>query len=223
MAGLQPRPTPRTQTPGEGRAMPQSPIEVSWDNGLVTAEAFKSPASFLGAGASLVDIDSLLSFTPKQPPLNVITQQQSILQGPSMAGPMGSVMPNAGVSWTTFPSNSSLFGPTLSPYNVTQPRLASPNCMHGFPLSQISSKSLRMPHPGLAMPAIRPQVAPPYVGPRMVQLNSVGGIPQAGQAAVAQLGVSTSTAGGGVLLQPNMVWGTATGELSPQNKNPFLF
>ncbi|CAB1351180.1 unnamed protein product [Coregonus sp. 'balchen'] len=39
------------------------------DNGATVDEDNKSPASFLGAGDSLVDVDSLLSPKPKQPPL----------------------------------------------------------------------------------------------------------------------------------------------------------
>ncbi|XP_038822172.1 epsin-1-like [Salvelinus namaycush] len=47
------------------------------DNGAAADESNKSPASFLGAGASLVNMDSLLSSEPKQPPLNVFAKQQS--------------------------------------------------------------------------------------------------------------------------------------------------
>ncbi|XP_012991107.3 epsin-1 isoform X1 [Esox lucius] len=184
----------------------------------VADEAYKSPASFLGAGASLVDIDTLLSTTPKQPPLISPTQQQSFLQGPGMAGPMGRITSIAAVSRSTIPQNSSLFGSTLTSSGVTRPRFASTNPMLGVPLSQISSLSLGMPHPGLAMPAMQPQMAPPYLGAGMVYPNH-----RAGLAAVAQSGASTRPAGEGVPFQPQVVWGTATGQSTPQNNNPFLF
>ncbi|XP_024297481.1 epsin-1 isoform X1 [Oncorhynchus tshawytscha] len=190
------------------------------DNGAAADENNKSPASFLGAGASLVNMDSLLSSEPKQPPLNVLAKQQSVLQGP---GPMGRVTSIAGVSRTTIPPNSSLFGSTAMSYGVTHPSFRSPNTMLGTPLSQLSSHSLGMPRPGLAMPAMGPQMAPPCFGAVMVQPNCPGVIPQAGHSAVAHLGASTPPMGRGVPLQPHMVLDTGMGEPLQQNNNPFLF
>ncbi|CDQ65162.1 unnamed protein product [Oncorhynchus mykiss] len=193
---------------------------LSTDNGAAADENNKSPASFLGAGASLVNMDSLLSSEPKQPPLNVLAKQQSVSQGP---GPMGRVTSIAGVSRTTIPPNSSLFGSTAMSYGVTHPSFRSPNPMLGTPLSQLSSHSLGMPRPGLAMPAMGPQMAPPCFGAVMVQPNCLGVIPQAGHSAVAHLGASTPPMGRGVPLQPHMVLDTGMGEPLQQNNNPFLF
>ncbi|XP_067217785.1 epsin-1 [Chanodichthys erythropterus] len=48
--------------------------------GTKTADETKKPASFLGAGASLVDLDSLMSVKPKpkQPPLSAISTQKAL-------------------------------------------------------------------------------------------------------------------------------------------------
>ncbi|KAK6327381.1 hypothetical protein J4Q44_G00030260 [Coregonus suidteri] len=196
------------------------------DNGAAADENNKSPAAFLGAGASLVNIDSLLSSKPKHPPLDVHAKQQTfpnfpgVLQGP---GPMGRLTSIAGVSRTTIPPDSSLFGSTPMSYGVTRPSFGSPNPMLGTPLSQLSSHSLGMPHPGLAIPAMGPQMAPPCFGAVMIQPNCLGVIPQAGHSAMAHLGASTPPMGGGVPLQPHMVLDTGMGQPLQRNNNPFLF
>ncbi|KAM3858536.1 uncharacterized protein epn1b [Diretmus argenteus] len=122
-------------------------------------------AAFLGsAGASLVDLDSLLCFSPKpkQPPLanNTLapqTQASGVLKGTAMSfGPIVRTMPVAGMS---LPATSSLPSGLFGPMPVSSPGVPSlsfgaPYSSKGTPLFQLPSNSIGNSHSDLNMPAV---------------------------------------------------------------------
>ncbi|XP_067112186.1 epsin-1 [Osmerus mordax] len=195
-------------------------------DGVVLEEEPNKPESFLGAGASLVDMDSLLSSKPKpkQPPLNALASQKSTegaLRGPGMAGPMGRTISITGVSPTTFPLQSppSPFGSTPEFYGIKPgPCFEPPNPMLRPTFSQLMPHPFGVPQPNLPMPPMGPQMAPTYFGAGVVQPSQVGGVTQVGH-----LGASTPPVGGGVPLQPHLVFGSGLGQPTQNNSNPFLF
>lgn len=141
------------------------------------------------------------------------------LSGPGMAGFLGQTISTTGVIASTIPlqSSASSFGSTPMSYGMSHLSFRPPNLMLGSPFSQLMSYPLRVPQPGLTIPPMRPQVAPPYLGAGMVQPSHLGGIPQVGH-----LGASIPLVRGGMSLQPHLVFGTGLGESTQKSNNPFL-
>ncbi|KAJ8389432.1 hypothetical protein AAFF_G00119700 [Aldrovandia affinis] len=152
---------------GEGSTDNPASLDLS---SLSTAlPAKKTPQSFLGANASLVDLDSLVSSKPKPkqsgPPMSAMAakpspfmQSQGTSPAPGMAVTSGSTISRLGVSPAP-PPTSNLFGSTfltsVSPQTSSfglshlRTRPAPPN-----PLTQASPATLGMFQTGTAMPVM---------------------------------------------------------------------
>ncbi|CAM4637168.1 unnamed protein product [Leuciscus chuanchicus] len=123
------------------------------DTSAKPAEETKKPASFLGEGASLVDLDSLMSVKPKpkQPPLSSIPTQKApgVLPATGITRPLGGSISNAGGS-VAQPSIPNYFG-----FNAMTPcssGLSPLNSAFGVPAAQNASFSaLAMPNMGFPM------------------------------------------------------------------------
>uniref|UniRef100_A0A673IHF8 Epsin-1-like n=1 Tax=Sinocyclocheilus rhinocerous TaxID=307959 RepID=A0A673IHF8_9TELE len=128
----------------------------------------KTPESFLGPNAALVDLDSLLSSKPKQPPPPSIssTSHNPFLQtqGPSSTGmgvTPGSTISSRGVSPTP-PSASNPFGATPMASISSQPSSLSLSQLRTSPIPQ-------NPMLGMGVPMVAPGM-----GMGMVQSSSMG-------------------------------------------------
>ncbi|XP_055065755.1 epsin-1 isoform X3 [Misgurnus anguillicaudatus] len=199
----------------------------------------KTPESFLGPNAALVDLDSLVSSKPKpkQPPPS-INNPFLQTQGPSSTGmgvTPGSTISSRGVSPTP-PSTSNPFGATpmasISPQpsslGLSQLRTSPvpPNTM----LGHMPPPTMGMVQPGMGMPGMGVPMAAPGMGMGLVQSSPMGmpfgGISPMGPAGnpllmgpggpVQILGGTTGV--GGVMGTGGSVGGGTTGT----STNPFL-
>ncbi|XP_051575908.1 epsin-1 isoform X2 [Myxocyprinus asiaticus] len=207
----------------------------------------KTPESFLGPNAALVDLDSLVSSKPKpkQPPPPSISSASHNpflqTQGPSSSGmgvTQGSTISSRGVSPTP-PSTSNPFGanpmasisPQPSSLGLSQLRTSPvpPNPM----LGHMPPPTVGMVQPGMGMPGMGVPMAAPGMGMGMVQSSPMGmpfsGISPMGPAgnpllmgpggsAPPALILGGSTGVGGVMGTGGSVGGGATGT----STNPFL-
>ncbi|XP_066539083.1 epsin-1 isoform X2 [Hoplias malabaricus] len=171
----------------------------------------KTPESFLGPNAALVDLDSLVSSKPKPkqtPPTmasshNPFLQTQGSSSAPGMAVTPGSTISSRGVSPTP--------PPTSNPFGVTPMASISPQ-PSSLGLSQLRTSPVppnpmlgHMPTPGLGMVQPMPGIGVPMapgMGMGMVQSGSMGmpfgGISPAGNSLMM---------GSGPVPQPTLVLG----------------
>ncbi|XP_016413349.1 epsin-1-like isoform X4 [Sinocyclocheilus rhinocerous] len=146
----------------------------------------KTPESFLGPNAALVDLDSLLSSKPKQPPPPSIssTSHNPFLQtqGPSSTGmgvTPGSTISSRGVSPTP-PSASNPFGATPMASISSQPSSLSLSQLRTSPIPQnpmlghMPPPAVGMVQPGMGMPGMGVPMVAPGMGMGMVQSSSMG-------------------------------------------------
>ncbi|XP_061101375.1 epsin-1 isoform X4 [Conger conger] len=189
----------------------------------------KTPESFLGPNAALVDLDSLVSSKPKpkQPPPpsistasthNPFLQTQGASTVPGMAVTPGSSISSRGVSPTP-PPTSNPFGstpmasisPQTSSLGLSQLRTSPvpPNPMLGTPHGQMPPPTLGMVQPGMGMPGMGIQMTPPQMGLGMVQSSPMG-IPYGGISPMAPAG-ATILMGAGGPGQPQLILGAGTG------------
>uniref|UniRef100_A0A8C1SJ92 Zgc:194578 n=1 Tax=Cyprinus carpio TaxID=7962 RepID=A0A8C1SJ92_CYPCA len=181
------------------------PWDSSSENGTFgtgdTADETKKPASFLGEGASLVDLDSLMSVKPKpkQPPLNAIPTQKApgFLSAAGMTRPLGGSISNAAGS-TAQPSNPNYFS-----FNSMTPGSngLSLNPAFGVPVTHMASPTQNTSHSALTMSNMGFSMA----SPRMVQPSTAGTL--TGELCPLSL-TGTVTSQSPVLQQPPLVWGT---------------
>ncbi|XP_072536684.1 epsin-1 isoform X2 [Salminus brasiliensis] len=183
----------------------------------------KTPESFLGPNAALVDLDSLVSSKPKPkqtPPTmassshNPFLQTQGSSSAPGMAVTPGSTISSRGVSPTP-PPTSNPFGvtpmasisPQPSSLGLSQLRTSPvpPNPM----LGHMPPPTLGMVQPGMAMPAIGVPMAAPSMGMGMVQSSPMG-MPFSGISPMGPAGNSLMM-GSGVAPQPALVLGGPSG------------
>ncbi|XP_056597999.1 epsin-1 isoform X1 [Triplophysa dalaica] len=136
-------------------------------------------ASFLGEGASLVDLDSLMSVKPKakQPPLNAISTTTQKAQGISMATcmtkPFGDNMFNASSS-ATWPSNPNHFGFNhMTPHSSTLPP-APRNTVPGVPAQYIASSTQSASFSALPVPSMGFSMVNTHAATRIVQPSTAG-------------------------------------------------
>ncbi|XP_052003575.1 epsin-1-like isoform X2 [Xyrauchen texanus] len=148
----------------------------------------KTPESFLGPNAALVDLDSLVSSKPKlkQPPPPIISSASHNpflqTQGPSSSGmgvTPGSTISSRGVSPTP-PSTSNPFGtnpmasisPQPSSLGLSQLRTSPvpPNPM----FSHMPPPTVGMVQPGMGMPGMGVPMVAPGIGMGMVQSGPMG-------------------------------------------------
>ncbi|XP_058250536.1 epsin-1 isoform X4 [Hemibagrus wyckioides] len=180
----------------------------------------KTPESFLGPNAALVDLDSLVSSKPKPrqtPPTmtsshNPFLQSQSPSPGPGVAVTPGSTISSRGVSPTPA-SSSNPFGvtpmasisPQPSSLGLSQLRTSPvpPNPM----LSQMPT--MGMVQPGMSMPGMGVPVVAPGMSMGMVQSSPMG-MPFSGISPMGPAGNSMLMGSGGVT-QPALVLGGPSG------------
>ncbi|KAF4100646.1 epsin-1 isoform X1 [Onychostoma macrolepis] len=171
----------------------------------------KKPASFLGEGASLVDLDSLMSVKPKpkQPPLNAIPTQNApgVLPAAGMSWPLGGNVSNASGS-TAQPSNPNYFGfNSMSPCSSG---LSPLNTAFGVPVAHMASPTQNTSHSALTVSSMGFSMA----NPRMVQPSTAGTL--IGELSPMSL-IGTVTQQAPVLQRPPLVWGTGTGAAGKGN------
>uniref|UniRef100_A0A673HJK1 Epsin-1-like n=1 Tax=Sinocyclocheilus rhinocerous TaxID=307959 RepID=A0A673HJK1_9TELE len=148
----------------------------------------KTPESFLGPNAALVDLDSLVSSKPKpkQPPPPSIssTSHNPFLQtqGPSSTGmgvTPGSTISSRGVSPTP-PSASNPFGATPMASISPQPSSLGLSQLRTSPIPQnpmlghMPPPAVGMVQPGMGMPGMGVPMAAPGMGMGMVQSSPMG-------------------------------------------------
>ncbi|XP_016145190.1 epsin-1-like isoform X4 [Sinocyclocheilus grahami] len=148
----------------------------------------KTPESFLGPNAALVDLDSLVSSKPKpkQPPPPSIssTSHNPFLQtqGPSSTGmgvTPGSTISSRGVSPTP-PSASNPFGATPMASISPQPSSLSLSQLRTSPIPQnpmlghMPPPAVGMVQPGMGMPGMGVPMVVPGMGMGMVQSSPMG-------------------------------------------------
>uniref|UniRef100_A0A4W4FQH5 ENTH domain-containing protein n=1 Tax=Electrophorus electricus TaxID=8005 RepID=A0A4W4FQH5_ELEEL len=169
----------------------------------------KTPESFLGPNAALVDLDSLVSSKPKPkqtPPTmaashNPFLQTQGSSPAPGMAVTPGSTISSRGVSPTPPPSSN--------PFGVTPMASISPQ-PSSLGLSQLRTSPVP-PNPMLAMgmPGMGVPMAAPAMGIGMVQSSPMG-MPFSGISPMGPAGNSLMM-GPGSTSQPALVMGGPTG------------
>ncbi|XP_059365280.1 epsin-1 isoform X2 [Carassius carassius] len=141
---------------GDGLKVDNDP----WGTAGDTADEPKKPASFLGEGASLVDLDSLMSVKPKpkQPPLNSIPTQKApgFLSEAGMSRTLGGSISKAGGS-TAHP-NYLAFNSTTHCSNGL-----SLNTAFGVPVAHMASPTQNTSHSALTMSNICFSMASPRV------------------------------------------------------------
>ncbi|XP_030639770.1 epsin-1 isoform X2 [Chanos chanos] len=144
----------------------------------------KTPESFLGPNAALVDLDSLVSSKPKpkQPPPSISSsshnpflQTQGSSPAPGMAVTPGSTISSRGVSPTP-PASSNPFGVTPLTAISPQPSVLGLSQLRTSPvppnpmLGHMPPPTLGMVQPGMGMPPM----GVPGVGLGMVQSSPMG-------------------------------------------------
>ncbi|KAK9957885.1 hypothetical protein ABG768_012087 [Culter alburnus] len=189
-----------------GSSDPWGGSSENGDSATKTADETKKPASFLGAGASLVDLDSLMSVKPKpkQPPLSAISTQKApgVLPATGIIRPLGGSISNAGGS-VAQPSNPNYFG-----FNAMTPcssGLFPLNTAFGVPAAHMASPTQNASLSALSMPNMGFSMANPHMVTRMVQPNN----PLIGELSTMSL-TGTITPQAPVLHRPPLVWGTGT-------------
>ncbi|XP_018591319.1 epsin-1 isoform X2 [Scleropages formosus] len=218
-----------TGVSGDGGGSTGSPVPFDLSSLGSSLPVRKTPESFLGPNAALVDLDSLVSSKPKPkqapPPSmsapsshNPFLQTQGASSAPSMAITPGSTISSRGVSPTP-PPTSNPFGstpmasisPQTSSLGLSQLRTSPvpPNPMLGTPHAQIPPPTLGMVQPGMQMPGLGVQMTPPQMGLGMVQSSPMG-IPYGGISPMAPPG-ATILMGPGVPGQPQLILGGGTG------------
>ncbi|XP_016321842.1 epsin-1-like isoform X4 [Sinocyclocheilus anshuiensis] len=148
----------------------------------------KTPESFLGPNAALVDLDSLVSSKPKPkqapPPSISSTSHNPFLQtqGPSSTGmgvTPGSTISSRGVSPTP-PSASNPFGATPMASISPQPSSLSLSQLRTSPIPQnpmlghMPPPAVGMVQPGMGMPGMGVPMVVPGMGMGMVQSSPMG-------------------------------------------------
>ncbi|KAL2083967.1 hypothetical protein ACEWY4_019485 [Coilia grayii] len=149
----------------------------------------KTPESFLGPNAALVDLDSLVSSKPKpkQPPPslsnsstnNPFLQTQGSSPVPGMAVTPGSTISSRGVSPTP-PPTSNPFGTTSMASISPQPSTLGLSQLRTSPvppnpmLGHMPPPTLGMVQPGMGMPGMGVPMGAPGMGMGMVQSSPMG-------------------------------------------------
>ncbi|XP_016347158.1 epsin-1-like isoform X4 [Sinocyclocheilus anshuiensis] len=165
-----------------------SPVPFDLSSLSYSLPVRKTPESFLGPNAALVDLDSLVSSKPKpkQPPPPSIssTSHNPFLQtqGPSSTGmgvTPGSTISSRGVSPTP-PSASNPFGATPMASISPQPSSLSLSQLRTSPIPQnpmlghMPPPAVGMVQPGMGMPGMGVPMAAPGMGMGMVQSSPMG-------------------------------------------------
>ncbi|KAA0703126.1 Epsin-2 EPS-15-interacting protein 2 [Triplophysa tibetana] len=181
----------------------------------------KTPESFLGPNAALVDLDSLISSKPKpkQPPPCISATNNPFLQtqGPSSIGmgvTPGSTVSSRGVSPTP-PSASNPFGATPMASISPQPSLLGLSQLRTSPvppnamLGHMPPPAMGMVQPGMGMLGMGVPMAAPGMSMGMVQSSPMG-MPFGGISPMGPAGNPLLMGPGGPI-QPALILGGPTG------------
>ncbi|XP_063054844.1 epsin-1 isoform X1 [Engraulis encrasicolus] len=174
----------------------------------------KTPESFLGPNAALVDLDSLVSSKPKpkQPPPslsnsstnNPFLQTQGSSPAPGMAVTPGSTISSRGVSPTP-PPTSNPFGAASMASISPQPSTLGLSQLRTSPVPPPNPMLGHMPPPslgmGMGMPGMGVPLGGPGMGMGMVQSSPMG-MPFGGMSPMAPPGNSHFMGGAGAPGQP---------------------
>ncbi|XP_047454267.1 epsin-1 isoform X2 [Mugil cephalus] len=176
----------------------------------------KTPESFLGPNAALVDLDSLVSSKPKpkQPPPpsissssahNPFLQNTGSSPAPGMAVTPGSTISSRGVSPT--PASSNPFG-VAPPMTSISPQPSSLG-LSGLRTSPVPpNPMLGMMQPGMGMGPMSVGMGAPGMGMGMMQASPMG-MPYGGLSPMAPPG--SALLGPGVAPPPQLILGGPTG------------
>ncbi|XP_052440679.1 epsin-1-like [Carassius gibelio] len=195
----------------EGRSDPWGGSSENGDTATKPAEETKKPASFLGEGASLVDLDSLMSVKPKpkQPPLNTIPVQKApgYLPAAGMTWPLGGSVSNTSGS-TAQPSNPNYFG--FNSMSACSSGLSTLNTTFSVPAAHMASPSQNTSLSALTVSNIRFSMP----NTRMLQPSTAGTL--TGELSAMSL-TGPATQQVPVLQRPPLLWGTGTGATGKGN------
>ncbi|KAL1259348.1 hypothetical protein QQF64_009925 [Cirrhinus molitorella] len=200
-----------------------SPVPFDLSSLTSSLPVRKTPESFLGPNAALVDLDSLVSSKPKpkQPPPPSIssTSHNPFLQtqGPSSTGmgvTPGSTISSRGVSPTP-PSASNPFGATPMASISPQPSSLGLSQLRTSPVPQnpmlghMPPSAVGMVQPGMVMPGMGVPMAAPGMGMGMVQSSPMG-MPFGGISPMGPAGNPLLMGPGGPV-QPALILGGPSG------------
>ncbi|KAM4580466.1 epsin-1 isoform 2-T3 [Odontesthes bonariensis] len=173
----------------------------------------KTPESFLGPNAALVDLDSLVSSKPKpkQPPPPSISSssahnpflQNTGSSAPGMAVTPGSTISSRGVSPTPASSNPFGVAPSISP----QPSSLGLSSLRTSPVPP--NPMLGMMHPGMGLGPMSVGMGAPGMGQVMMQASPMG-MPFGGLSPMAPPG--SVLLGPGGVPPPQLILGGPTGD-----------
>ncbi|XP_056901928.1 epsin-1 isoform X3 [Takifugu flavidus] len=176
----------------------------------------KTPESFLGPNAALVDLDSLLSSKPKpkQPPPpsistsstnNPFLQNTGSSPAPGMAVTPGSTISSRGVSPT--PASSNPFGVAPSMTSISpQPSSLGLSGLRSSPVPP--NPMLSLVQPGMGLSPMNVGMGAPGMSLGMMQASPMG-IPYSGHSPLAPAG--SSLLGPGVAVPPQPILGMPAG------------
>ncbi|XP_062395389.1 epsin-1 isoform X3 [Sardina pilchardus] len=216
----------RGSSAGDGsKGSTGSPVPFDLTSLGSTLPVRKTPESFLGPNASLVDLDSLVSSKPKpkqQPPPtlsnsstnNPFLQTQGPSPVPGMAVTPGSTISSRGVSPTP-PPTSNPFGSTSMASISPQPSSLGLSQLRTSPvppnpmLGHMPPPSLGMVPPVMGMPGMGVPMVPPGMGMGMVQSSPMG-MPFSGMSPMAPPG-NAHFMGAGMPGQPPLILGGSAG------------
>ncbi|XP_062848613.1 epsin-1 isoform X2 [Trichomycterus rosablanca] len=201
-----------TGSDGGGGGSTGSPVPFDLSSLSSSLPVRKTPESFLGPNAALVDLDSLVSSKPKTrqtPPTmasshNPFLQAQSPSPVPGMAVTPGSTISSRGVSPTP-PSSSNPFG--VTPMASISPQPSSLG-LSQLRTSPVPPNPMLGPMPGLGM--VQPGMSMPGMGVPMAAPSMGMGMPFSGISPMGPAGNSMLMGSGGVA-QPALVLGGPSG------------
>ncbi|KAK9513941.1 hypothetical protein VZT92_027437 [Zoarces viviparus] len=216
----------RRGSPATGYDGTGSPVAFDLSSLGPSLPVRKTPESFLGPNAALVDLDSLLSSKPKPKPLpppsiissssahNPFLQNTGSSPAPGMAVTPGSTISSRGVSPTPASSN---------PFGVAPPMTSISPQPSSLGLSGLRSSPVP-PNPMLGM--VQPGMG---LGPMSVGMGGMGlGMMQSSPMGMPYSGLSPMAPPGSALLgpaaPPQLILGgsTGTGGTTGASTNPFL-
>lgn len=201
-----------------GKSDPWGVSSENGNNATKPADETKK-TSFLGDGASLVDLDSLMSVKPKpkQPPLSAIPTQKApvssfpgYLPATCMIQPMGTNISSAGTS-SAQPSNCSYFG--FNTMTSSSGGLLPINTAFGMPVTNLATQNASLSAP--SVPNIGFSVANPHTMTSMLQPTTGGTF--IGEFSSLSLTGTAGSQQAPVSHQSSLVWGTGTGAAGKGN------
>ncbi|XP_034409784.1 epsin-1 isoform X2 [Cyclopterus lumpus] len=204
----------RRGSPATGCDSTGSPVPFDFSSLGSSLPVRKTPESFLGPNAALVDLDSLLSSKPKpkQPPPpsissssahNPFLQNTGSSPAPGMAVTPGSTISSRGVSPT--PASSNPFG-VAPPMNCISPQPSSLglSCLRSSPVPP--NPMLGMVQPGMGLGPMSVGMGVPGMGLGMMQASPMG-MPYSGLSPMAPPGSALL----GSVAPPQLILGGPTG------------